>query len=224
MSKILAVGDIHTKGWIVDEVEKIAHKYDTVVFCGDYADDWGKDGLESIETWHKLYMLQQNHPNVKPVLGNHDFIYVNKTPTLQSGYNPVTQLAINSPANKYLKDWLLSLPIVLEEDGITFSHAGIAEGWNQTLEMEDLWQDHSPLWARPQWARYEKIKQVFGHSPTTTCTEVHPGIWCIDTFSTYPDGHPIGDQTVLEIKNGKYKKIKLHENSHNSTSKQDSVS
>ncbi len=124
--RILACGDIHTKTWIIDEVEKIIDNYDTVVFVGDYADDWGADGLESIDTWHKLYMFQQKYSGkVKLVLGNHDFIYVNRTPSLQSGYNPVTQLAINSPANRYLKDWLLSLPVVLEEEGITFSHAGI---------------------------------------------------------------------------------------------------
>jgi hypothetical protein len=225
--KILCVGDLHCKIWIIDEVEQLVDKYDAVVFCGDYADDWGADGLESIDTWHKLYMLAEKHPGkVKPVLGNHDFIYVNKTPSLQSGYNSVTQLAINSPANRYLKEWLLSLPITLEVDGITFSHAGIAEGWDGTTEMSDLWQDHSPLWVRPSWGSYLQAPQVFGHTPQKTCTELYPKIWAIDTFSTDSDGKPLGDNTVLEIitnKNGKksYKKIKLHENSNNTAGKSD---
>ena len=198
--KILAVGDIHTKDWIVDEVEKLVGKYDRVVFVGDYADDFGNDGLESLGTWAKLYKLEQTHPDkVKLVLGNHDFIYVNKTPSLQTGYNAITQLAINSPANKYLRDWLLSLPITLEEGGITFSHAGIAKGWDGTNEMSDLWQDHSPIWVRPSFGEYLQMPQVFGHTPSETCWEVHPDIWCIDTFSTYSDGTPIGDHTVLEI-------------------------
>lgn len=217
--KILAVGDIHTKRWIIDEVEKLADKYDTIVFVGDYADDFGKDGLESIDTWHKLYMFQQAHGNVKMVLGNHDYIYVNKTPTLQSGYNTITQLAINSPANYYLRDWLRSLPVVLEEDGITFSHAGIAKGWNEKLEVNDLWQDNSPLWVRPSFGEYLQVPQVFGHTPSETCWEVAPNIWCIDTFSTYTDGTSYGDQTVLQINNGKYKKIKLHEHTNNTTGK-----
>ncbi len=212
--KILAVGDIHTKQWIIDEVEKLIPKYDRVIFVGDYADDFGKDGLESIDTWHKLYMLQQAHEDkVKLVLGNHDFIYINRTPTLQSGYNGVTQLSINSPAYTYLKDWLLGLPIVLEEDGITFSHAGIAEGWAGTTEMSDLWQDNSPLWVRPSWGSYAQIPQVFGHTPSETCWEVAKDIWCIDTFSTYSDGRPVGDQTVLEITKlktkYKFKKVQL---------------
>lgn len=217
--KILAVGDIHTKTWIIDEVEKLVDKYDAVVFCGDYADDWGKEATDSLETWRRLNLLQQLRPDiVKLVLGNHDFIYVNRTPSLQSGYDRITQLAINSPANRYLKDWLLGLPIVLELDGITFSHAGIAKGWGGTTEMADLWQDESPLWVRPgAFTQYADIPQVFGHTPSATCYEVHKGIWCIDTFSTFSNGLPIGDQTALQINNGKYKKIKLHENTNNTT-------
>lgn len=206
--RVLAVGDIHTKQWIIDRVEKLLPDYDRVIFVGDYADDWGKDGLESIDTWHKLYMLQEAYPDkVKFVLGNHDFIYVNKTPSLQSGYNAVTQLSINSPAYGYLKNWLLGLPITLVEDGVTFSHAGVAKGWEGTTEMSDLWQDFSPIWVRPSWAQYDQIPQVFGHTPSETCWEVHPNIWCIDTFSTYSDGKPIGDQTVLEIIDGKKFKV-----------------
>lgn len=210
--KILAVGDIHTKLWIIHEVEKLVDKYDAVVFCGDYADDWGKDATDTMDTWRTLYYLQQDYPDkIKLVLGNHDFIYINRTPSLQSGYDNITQLAINSPVNGYLKNWLLSLPITLELDGITFSHAGIAKGWDGTNEMSDLWQDHSPIWVRPNIAEYLQIPQVFGHTPSPTCYEVHKDIWCIDTFSTYADGTPIGDQTVLQINKGKYKKIKLHE-------------
>lgn len=220
--KILAVGDIHTKQWVIDRVEKLLPDYDRIIFVGDYADDFGQDGLESIDTWHKLFMLQQaNEEKVKLVLGNHDFIYVNKTPTLQSGYNGITQLAISSPAYSYLKDWLLSLPITLVEDGVTFSHAGVAKGWDGTTEMSDLWQDCSPIWVRPDNAEYEQIPQVFGHTPSKTCWEVHENIWCIDTFSTYPDGNTYGDQTFLEITDGKkFRKIKS-ENTDDSTSKQD---
>ena len=109
MMKILAVGDIHTKLWIIDEVEKLIDDYDAVIFVGDYADDFGKEATDSLAAWKKLWDLQYRHgpDKVKLVLGNHDYIYVNKTPTLQTGYDPVTHLAINSPANKYLKDWLL---------------------------------------------------------------------------------------------------------------------
>jgi len=219
MMKILAVGDIHTKLWIIDEVEKLIDDYDAVIFVGDYADDFGKEATDSLAAWKKLWDLQYRHgpDKVKLVLGNHDYIYVNKTPTLQTGYDPVTHLAINSPANKYLKDWLLSLSIVLDVDGVTYSHAGVAKGWNGEFDVQNLWHDNSPLWVRPDWGSYAEIPQVFGHTPSATCWEVHKNIWCVDTFSTYSDGTPIGDQTLLEVLDGKtFKKIKIHENNNNS--------
>lgn len=220
--KTLAVGDIHTKLWIIDEVEKIMGDYDAIVFVGDYADDFGKEAPESLATWKKLWHLQYKHgpDKIKLVLGNHDYIYVNRTPTLQTGYNSITQLAINSPANKYLKDWLLSLPVVLEHDGVTYSHAGIAKGWNGKFDVEDLWNDTSPIWVRPGMGQYLDTPQVFGHTPSETCWEVHPNIWCIDTFSTYSNGTPIGDQTMLEVIDGKtFNKIETKsENSNNPSS------
>lgn len=209
--KVLAVGDIHTKKWIVQEVAKLIGKYDAIVFCGDYADDFGAGAHESINTWYELYNLQQANPDkVKLVAGNHDYIYVNTTPTLQTGYNQTTQLLIDAPENKSLRDWLHLLPITLTVDGVTFSHAGLCQDYE---EGEPLWQDFSPIWVRPGYSTYKNIPQVFGHTPSETCWEVQPNVWCIDTFSTRPDKTPIGDQTVLEIIDGKqFKKVKLNDN------------
>jgi len=223
--KVLAVGDIHTKTWIIDEVEKLIENYDAIVFVGDYADDFNKEAPETLATWKKLWSLQYKHgtDKIQLVLGNHDYIYVHRTPTLQTGYNGITQLAINSPANKYLKDWLLSLPITIDLDGVTYSHAGLAKGWNGKLDVENLWHDYSPLWVRPNVGQYAQIPQVFGHTPSETCWEVHKNIWCIDTFSTYADGTPIGDHTILEVENGKtFRKINI-ENNNDTTRKPDRV-
>jgi hypothetical protein len=197
-------------------VEKLIDEYDAIIFCGDYADDWGKESEDSIKTWKRLYDFCNKYPDkVFAVCGNHDIIYIRKTPSLQSGYNQLTQFIVDVPANKYLKNWLLTLPITLEKDGITFSHAGISKGWNGKTDIDSLWQDNSPIWVRPGQAEYLQVPQVFGHSPQPTCTELHKDIWAVDTFCTFSDGTPIGDHTVLEInsKNGKrkYKKIKLNE-------------
>ena len=35
-----------------------------------------------------------------------------------------------------------------------------------------------------------------------TCQEIQPNVWCIDTFSTMPDGGLFGDGSVLEIIDG----------------------
>jgi predicted MPP superfamily phosphohydrolase len=215
--KILAVGDIHTKTWIVDLVEKNIHKYDAVVFVGDYADDWGKTPQDTIETWKRLKALGDKDDNVHFVTGNHDYIYVNHTSTSQGGYSKFTQTLIDMPENRELREWLRNLPVTIKLDNITYSHAGVTSEWNGELDSESLWNDESPIWVRPIVPNYSSRrqylpKQVFGHTPSETCWEVEPKVWCIDTFSTYPDGTPFGDETVLEVTNGKkFKVTKLEE-------------
>lgn len=209
--RVLAVGDIHTKHWIFDAVERVIDNYDTVVFCGDYADDWNMSADESIRTWERLKALMDTHPNkIRAVLGNHDYIYVNRTPTAQSGYNPTTQVLLDMPANKQLKHWLTALPLTLRLDGVVYSHAGLDEQWDSKYTIESIWSNTSPIWTRPEWAEYrrsaltrKRIMQVVGHTPQQTVTELVPGVWGIDTFSTYEDGTPIGDRTTLEVTDGR---------------------
>lgn len=230
--KVLAVGDIHTKVWIIDEIEKIMNEYDRVLFVGDFADDWKSTPVQTIETWKRLFELQRANPKkVFPVVGNHDYIYVHDIPVKSSGYNYMTQHLLNMPENLYLKVWLNEMPFARELDDVIYSHAGFTQYWEEGFDVEALWNDESPLWARPGdfvdlVERYGKNKykdtpQVFGHTPSETCWEVQPNVWCIDTFSTYQDGTPIGDFSVLEIEDGKKftkRKIKNDNNSTNSLS------
>lgn len=221
--KVLAVGDIHTKLWIIDAVKKIADNYDRVVFVGDYADDWDSEPLDTIRTWEALYSLKQSDPEKYHfVVGNHDYIYVHKTPTISSGYSAGTQFMLNLPENRHLKNWIETIPLAFEIDDVIYSHAGFTQTWYKkaewnkdmtAYEVSGLWQDDSPLWVRPDTDNedlYIPRRQVFGHTPSETCWEVQPHNWCIDTFSTYPDGTPVGDGTVLEIEWGRvFTKIKL---------------
>lgn len=205
MGKVLAVGDVHTKIWIIEKVTKIINDYDKVIFCGDYADDFSASPQDTINTWAVLKDLQtKNQGKVELVMGNHDYIYVNHTPSLQSGYNSLTHVLIDAPENKNLKTWLAGLSVTIEIDGVIYSHAGIANEWSGAEDVIGLWNDTSPLWARPSGSiTYKNIPQVFGHTPSETCYEVRQGVWCIDTFSTMSDGTPIGDESVLQIIDGK---------------------
>lgn len=230
--RILAVGDIHTKLWIIDEVEKLLADYDKVVFVGDYADDWMATSGDSIATWRKLMELQKdNEDKVIIMSGNHDFIYLKHVHEYQSGFNDSTKMMLSLPENAKLENWLASLPYVKEVDGVLYSHAGVTSFWygkfgiktNYTyVSPEILWRNDSPLWARPSEFQHHYLSQpqVFGHTPSDTCWEVEPNVWCIDTFSTYPDGTSVGDQTVLEIINGvEFNKIKLEiKNDNDNTS------
>lgn len=207
--KVLAVGDIHTKTWILYEVAELIDKYDKIVFCGDYADNWNTAPGKSIAAWKTLHMLMQSNPDkVKAVIGNHDYSYIHpEIAGRSSGWNAVTFTLINAPENKYLKEWLLSLPATLEVDGVTFSHAGITEQWNGQLDVQGLWNDNSPIWARPAQyggnVRYKNIPQVIGHNASPKIWQPQPNVWCIDTFSEHQNNTPIGDHTVLEIIDGK---------------------
>jgi hypothetical protein len=232
--KVLAVGDIHTKLWIIDEVEKIINDYDAVVFVGDYADDWGKTPQDTIQTWQTLRDFQVKYYNkVHVVIGNHDYIYVNDILVKSGGYNYLTQHLLNMPENKKLKAWISAMPILRELEGVIYSHGGITKYWvyegdtrSHGYTVQELWHDESPLWARPGDSidstdrygtdKYLNIPQVFGHTPSDTCWEVQPNVWCIDTFSTYQDGTPVGDWTVLEIEDGtKFTKRKIQNDNNN---------
>lgn len=209
MSRVLAVGDIHTKSWIIDKVETLVNRFDKVVFIGDYADNWGAGIEETIITWSRMYELQRDYPDkVIPLIGNHDYAYTMSTPPNSSGYDPLIKMVLSNPEYKHLEGWLKSLMISIVIDDVVYSHAGMTESWVKTGsdDSDRLWRGDSPLWARPVSLggsyNYCNSKQVFGHTPVKTCTEVHPGIWNIDTFSQYRDGQFIGDGTVLEVVDG----------------------
>ena len=232
--KILSIGDLHTKSWIIEEVEKLVDNYDAVVFVGDYADNWNTGPGQAMATWRLLKMLMDSNPNVHAVIGNHDYAYIHpEIAGRSSGWNPITYQLINAPENKKIKDWLLSLPVVLELDGVSYSHAGITEQWNGELDVASLWNDQSPIWARPREfggsVTYKNIKQVIGHNASEKIWQPQEGVWCIDTFSEHQDNTPIGDQTLLEIVDGKeFNIIKLkeiqNEDNNNPSGEQDSVS
>ena len=228
--RILAVGDIHTKTWIIDKVESIAHNYDAVVFCGDYADNWNAPASHTIATWRLLRLVMRDNPKIHAVTGNHDYAYLHREIAgRSSGFDPITYALINTPENKLIKEWLLSLPVTLELDGITFSHAGVTEEWNGEETLESLWDDVSPIWARPKEMggriTYKNTLQVIGHNTSKEIWNPQKDIWCVDTFSEHPDNTPAGDETVLEIIDAKqFNVIKLNENNSNITDNENKVS
>ena len=124
-------------------------------------------------------------------------------------------------------------PVTFELDGVTFSHAGVTEQWNGDDSVYGVWQDNSPIWARPREyggnITYKDIPQVIGHNASEKIWNPAPQVWCIDTFSERQDNTPIGDQTMLEIIDGKefnpinIKDI-LNENNSDITDVKDKVS
>lgn len=235
MSKVLAVGDIHTKSWMLYEIAELVDLYDHVIFVGDYADNWNTAPTQSMATWRLLRQLMNANPDkVHAVIGNHDFAYIHdEIAGRSSGWHPVTYTLLNTPENKKIKQWLLSLPITFELDGVTYSHAGITNEWNGDESVYGVWQDNSPIWARPRELggniTYKNIPQVIGHNPSEKIWNPEPHVWCIDTFSETQNNEAIGDKTLLEIIDGKEFNVInineiLDENNDDTSSVEDDVS
>lgn len=207
MSKVLAVGDIHQKEWIVDKIEKIASNYDFVVLTGDYVDNWGSSSLDRVTMFQRMMSFVANTPNVVALSGNHDLCYHDKRYMgMYSGWDYTAQLIITND-HPEITEWLRQLPQLHVIDEVTYSHAGCVDGWTEETSPMD---EDGHMWVRPHDGYVYKPYQVFGHTPHHTCTEVQQNVWCIDTFSQYPDGSHFGDCTVLEITDGqKFDKIKL---------------
>jgi hypothetical protein len=80
---------------------------------------------------------------------------------------------------------------------------------------DDLWNDESPLWLRPQYRtvkafRNDTYTQVVGHTPVKRIYE-KDGIISTDVFSTCRDGTQIGESAmiVIDSETGQYEKIKV---------------
>ena len=111
--KVLAVGDIHTKIWIIDRVREIAENYDKIIFVGDYADDWGKQPMDTINTWKeyeslfnytKFIVVSRSVPTIEKI----DFCHENLNKSVDYFETPVidissTQIRKNIDINKSIK-------------------------------------------------------------------------------------------------------------------------
>ena len=233
--KVLAVGDMHRKWQDLAEILNFGMpKYDKIVLVGDYADDFFGDASDTIILWDMLLeRAGDERAKIIPLMGNHDFAYAFATdiillfgrPNIQSGFDPETFSVVNVSPD-YEKKLIKEFPLTVTIDGVLYTHAGATDAWleytkrtrkrlnwdkNYSLDgVRDLiGKSFSPLWVRPPKegaAIYPKgKKQVFGHTPVSTCTDLSKGsdIWDIDTFSTTGRGDNIGDRSVLEIIDGK---------------------
>ena len=133
---IIAIGDIHNH-WV--EAEQIASLYDkthTVVFTGDYFDDFGDTAQDAIQTaqWLKESL---DKPNRIHLMGNHDinYSYLNYRKDglgqLQniyncSGYDMKKDDAINRVMNEQAWD---KIKFAHFGNGVWFTHAGIHPNW-----------------------------------------------------------------------------------------------
>ena len=207
---VLVIPDVHLKPWMFDAADAAIKQEppDAIVQLGDLPDDWGMQRRP--EAYDALYERAEAFlaalPDAYWCYGNHDMSYFWDAP--ESGMakgNVLRHVQERSRAfwDKVPQD---RKAFVHRIDNVCFSHAGILQYFiedeglasastddalaaiNQ-MGRDELWQEFSPLWARPQGMadldilyRPQELFQVVGHTPVKYVREEGNLLSC-DVFS-----------------------------------------
>ena len=232
--ELLIIPDCHLKPDMFSQAADImsCQGITRAVCLMDIADDWGKEtdlGLYS-GAYGAAIAFSKSHPETLWCYGNHDISYLWER--YESGYSPLAQHVVTEKLYE-LRSTLPDpgqLAFVHRVGRVLFSHGGISEEFvrrfipmryhddtDRTLEKinslgpDEMWQDFSPLWLRPQYNsdrmyRPRKFIQVVGHTPVKSVTKERNIISC-DVFSTYRNGEPYGSREfpIIDTETGQYR-------------------
>ena len=144
--KILILGDIHSRRFWREPVEKYFNKVDKIVFLGDFVDPYKDEGIEydwqdTLNNFNDIIELKKNNPDkVVLLLGNHDEAYRNdlfckyaKSTRYDSVHAKILHDMFNGDNYK-----LFQLCYSVENNGkrIIFTHAGITKFWLDSCKLE----------------------------------------------------------------------------------------
>ena len=227
MSKILVIPDVHLKPWMFEQATDIMENtdVDNAVFLGDLVDDWHMQSNVELyrETLDAAIDFAVHYPHSLWCYGNHDLSYLWN----QYDHPGYSFAAADLVCNKFeeLRDVLTepeNLGIMHRVDRVLFSHAGLSTEFVEAqlhqymddidcmIDMineygyEELWEDNSPIWARPQDGTLAKgmfapeFLQVVGHTPVEEIL-VQDKLITADTFSTSSTGHYIGNREFIWV-------------------------
>ncbi len=218
---VLVIPDVHLKPWMFDAADRAidSESPDAVVQLGDLPDDWGMQ--RHPETYDALYNRAEtflaDHPETLWCFGNHDMSYFWDAP--ESGMAKGKVLRHVQERSRAFWDKVPQdhKAFVHRIDDVCFSHAGILQDFIEDqglasasvddalaainrMGRDELWQDLSPIWARPQGMvdldilfRPQELFQVVGHTPVKYVRQEGNLLSC-DVFSTYSWGGPIGTE------------------------------
>ena len=224
--KVLVIPDVHLKPWMFEAASEIMKSYavDQAVCLMDLPDDWGQEYNLSLyeDTFISALSFQKAFPNTLWCYGNHDLSYVWNQ--MESGFSALALQTVNEGLRK-LRDALpddKQIAYIHRIDNVLFSHGGLSDPFAKYyvpsedhdnvdavieavngLGCQEMWDDASPVWLRPQYYpermyKQEELLQVVGHTPVECISEDWTIISC-DVFSTYRDGSPIGTEEFLLI-------------------------
>ena len=224
--KIIVIPDVHLRSWMFSRASELMREsnIDRVVCLMDIPDDWDEEKNTELyeETFDAAIAFAKNYPETRWCWGNHDLSYLWRKP--ESGYSPYAEKLVVRKLQE-LKSSLeneFRLAYVHRIDNVLFSHGGLTREFvykhiasresrdtNLVLDVINslgdraIWQDNSPIWARPQYGdtrmyQEKRLLQVVGHTPVKSIRQTGNVISC-DVFSTYRDGTPVGTQEFLVL-------------------------
>jgi hypothetical protein len=128
--KLLAVGDTHTKDYIIDIAERYVDDVDQFVFLGDYVDEWDGNASNSIDHLNNIIGFARKYrEKTTLLLGNHDYAYIYDIRDI-SGHNPRTE--VEAKRLFFENEDLFSA--AYGKGQYLFTHAGVSRDWLQYRE------------------------------------------------------------------------------------------
>lgn len=221
--KILIIPDVHLKPEIFDRCNAIMQNSECkrAVCVGDIADDWGCQNDTGLykKTFQKAVEFAKLYPETLWCYGNHDLAYLWKIGN-HPGFSFVAQDIVRKYLNKL--DNTGNLAMMHRIDNVVFSHAGLTREFVDSylkeycdnidamikavneMNKEKLWDDTSPIWARPQQYYHDgdvvpvEFLNVVGHTPMRHIT-LQGNLLTVDTFSTWSNGCPYGNSDLCWV-------------------------
>lgn len=224
--KILVIPDVHLKPWMFDRASEILNSgaAKKAVCLMDIPDDWGQEynlGLYE-ETFDAAIRFQKEFPETLWCYGNHDLSY--EWLQYESGFSSVAIPVVQKKLTELRRELTdrSQMAYIHRIDDVLFLHGGLTHAFVKyyandvdyddtdaiiekinLLGRNEMWDDASPLWFRPQFYnekmyKEEDLLQVVGHTPVMQIDRLGNMLSC-DLFSTYSTGDPIGTQEYLLI-------------------------
>ena len=225
--KVLVIPDVHLKPWMFRRASELmrAGAAERAVCLMDIADDWNQElNIDLyIQAYDAAIQFAADFPDTLWCYGNHDLCYAwNKR---ESGYSTFAAPTVCRKVREL--EGAADLAFLHRIDNCLFSHGGLCELFALRYAMaehedademvrkinglgaEEMWQNLSPIWYRPQYdggrmyGEDKGIFQVVGHTPVRMLQRDGNVISC-DVFSTARDGSPFGTQAfpVIDTESG----------------------
>ena len=236
--RLLIIPDVHLKPYLFNMAESVdPSEYDNIICLGDLFDDWRQQDNDLIyqDIMRTVLDFDKKHPDMLWCWGDHDLSYEWGFTGTEFSYWMMSD--VSNFLNKMKAQVKNRLKVMHRIDDVLFSHAGLCYKYilmlftkeqspddmirkiNSLTDRADraakLWDSDSPIRLplsdnNNMYIKTEENKnffQVIGHTPVQQPT-VNKNTLMLDTFSTYPDGKPIGDCRLVifdtETLNWKY--------------------